>query len=239
MRSCFARQALAQPVRVEVGQDGEDRFRRLVDIDDTARLGKERRDADIYRKLEPVAIEDCRTRCSDCVARLAVDTSVGDDAAEPDEFSRDDRKDEDQREDHPADACACEVAARAARAVKRDGQRAFAGHHRHGLLPDAFNGGIDTRVQRLEQLIERGFVRSRRPHRQAGEATELLRLNGLQGERRFMPRDDRSDVSGLVEIGPVGLEQRQLAVLLVDPALDRCLLGRRFLDRKFEGIDPD
>ncbi len=116
-KALVAGQALAQPIDIHVGQHGVDRLRRLLDIDDAARLGEQRRHADIDGELEPVAIENGRPRRRDEVARLPFDGIVLLDEAELHQPPRDGAEDHDERRNDPADAGLGEVPPRLARAV--------------------------------------------------------------------------------------------------------------------------
>ena len=66
--AALGRQPLAQFRRVEIGQVGGEQFGRLVDVDEPARLGIERRHAHIGRQHFAVAIEDVGPRGGDGVA---------------------------------------------------------------------------------------------------------------------------------------------------------------------------
>ena len=64
-------QPLAQFGGVEIGQDRGEQLDRLVDVDDPARLGKQRRRAHVGREDIAVAVEDVGPRGGDRVLRGA------------------------------------------------------------------------------------------------------------------------------------------------------------------------
>ncbi len=58
--AAFGREPVAQFGGVEIGQHRSEQFLRLVDIDELARLGKQRRRFDVGRENAAVAVEDIR-----------------------------------------------------------------------------------------------------------------------------------------------------------------------------------
>ena len=66
--TAFRRQPFAQFGGVEIGQVGGQQFGRLVDVDQAARLGVERRHAHVGRQHLAVAVENVGARGGDGVA---------------------------------------------------------------------------------------------------------------------------------------------------------------------------
>ena len=99
------RQPLAQLGGVEIGQVCGEQFDRLVDVDEAARLGVERRHAHVGRQHFAVAVEDVGPRGGDGVAgnHAMGDAAVGD-GGEHHEPHGDDAIDDgegDDRQSHP------------------------------------------------------------------------------------------------------------------------------------------
>src|SRR5690606_37748384 len=88
---------------------------------------------------------------------------------------------------------------------------------------DQLLDGVDARIEGVEQVVERSGVGRGRPHRQRAHQAELLLLGGREIQRFLVAGHDGRDVRRLVEVGPVGLQQAEFALLPVDLALDRRL----------------
>ena len=102
--AALRRQALAHLAGVEIRQHRGEQFDRLVDVDDLARLGEQRRRLDVGREDLAVAVEDVGTRGRDRILRDAAAATVAfADGRKHHQAQRDDRKDAGECDDRKSE----------------------------------------------------------------------------------------------------------------------------------------
>ena len=207
----FDDEALARFLAVEIGHHRGEQFLRLVDVDQLARLGEQRRRLHVGGEDLAVAVENVRPRGGD---RVLADAAAGAVAVavlgEHDEAQRDDAVDGGESDDGEAEPrlgfhVAVDVAAIEKRAHKAlpAGLRRFCARA-HRLHRDAAGRG---RLGRRQHGGDRIVVR-RRLGRARGQPVEVVELRGQDRAQRQMAFGQALDAAGRVELGPFGAQRR-------------------------------